>query len=283
MKPLTWLNNLSLKASYGENGNESIGSLYAWQNLYNLEFANANRIGGFVASLENKDLSWEKNGMLNIGLEGSMFDSRLRFSIEYFNKKTTDMLLNYPMALSTGFTGYDANVGNMRNSGFEFMLAGTLLKTKDIVWNMTWMGTAQRNKVLKLTGETNQIVSGNSIIKEDYPLYTFYMPRSAGVDPATGQQVIRKRVCETVKTIMLTCGMYDGSGEFAVRVGMPSKSGVGGGVMSVADDKVGIGIYGPSLDEKGNCIAGRPILEYLSKMLRLHIFDPDDIVTGMAE
>ena len=189
MKPLTWLNNLSLKASYGENGNESIGSLYAWQNLYNLEFANANRIGGFVASLENKDLSWEKNGMLNIGLEGSMFDSRLRFSIEYFNKKTSDMLLNYPMALSTGFTGYDANVGNMRNSGFEFMLAGTLLKTKDIVWNLTWMGTCQKNKVLKLTAESPEINNGNQIIKEGKDITTFYLPKSAGVDPSTGKQL----------------------------------------------------------------------------------------------
>jgi TonB-linked SusC/RagA family outer membrane protein len=189
MKNVSWVDNLSLRASYGENGNEGLSSYYAWQNLYSLGYPNANRIGGFVSTLENKDISWEKNGMLNIGLEGALLDNRLRFSIEYFNKKTKDMLLNYPMALSTGFTGYDANVGNMRNWGWEFMVSGTLVKTKDVVWNMTWMGTAQRNKVLKLTGETNQIASGNYIIKEDYPLYTFYMPRSAGVDPATGQQL----------------------------------------------------------------------------------------------
>ena len=189
MKPLTWLNNLSLKASYGENGNESLSSYYAWQNLYSLSYANGNRIGGFVSTLENKDLSWEKNGMLNIGLEGSLFDSRLRFSIEYFNKKTTDMLLNYPMALSTGFTGYDANVGNMRNWGWEFMLSGTLVKTKDVVWNLTWMGTCQKNKVLKLTDESNEIINGSQIIKEGYDFHTFYVAKSAGVDPATGAQL----------------------------------------------------------------------------------------------
>ena len=189
MKNVKWVSNLSFKASYGENGNESLDSYYAWQNLYNLEYANGNRIGGFVATLENKDISWEKNGMLNIGLEGALFNSRLRFSIEYFNKKTTDMLLNYPMALSTGFTGYDANVGSMRNTGWEFMLSGTLLKTKDVVWNMTAMGTAQRNKVLSLTAESNQIVSGIKIIKEGYDVNSFYMSRSAGVDPATGAQL----------------------------------------------------------------------------------------------
>ena len=189
MKDLTWINNLSLKASYGENGNDNLGTYYAWQNLYSLSYANGNRIGGFVATLENKEVSWEKNGMLNIGLEGSLFDSRLRFSIEYFNKKTTDMLLNYPMALSTGFTGYDANVGNMRNWGWEFLVSGTLVNTKDVVWNLTWMGTIQRNKVLKLTAESNEIINGFQIIKEGYDIHQFYMARSAGVDPATGQQL----------------------------------------------------------------------------------------------
>ena len=79
-----------------------------------------------------------------------------------------------------------------------------------------------------------------------------------------------------VKTIMLTCGMYDGSGEFAVRVGIPSKSGVGGGLLSVVDGKMGIGIYGPALDEKGNSIAGRKILQFLSSQMKLHIFAKKD-------
>ena len=127
--------------------------------------------------------------MLNIGLEGALLNSRLRFSVEYFNKKTTDMLLNYPMALSTGFTGYSANVGSMRNTGWEFMLSGTVVKTKDVVWNLTWMGTTQKNKVLKLTDESNEIINGSQIIKEGYDFHTFYVAKSAGVDPATGAQL----------------------------------------------------------------------------------------------
>jgi hypothetical protein len=77
----------------------------------------------------------------------------------------------------------------MRNSGFEFMLAGTLLKTKDIVWNLTWMGTCQKNKVLKLTAESPEINNGNQIIKEGKDITTFYLPKSAGVDPSTGKQL----------------------------------------------------------------------------------------------
>jgi hypothetical protein len=188
LKDNPWFNDLKLRVSYGTNGNLPTGN-YSYMGLYSTTGGYGASPAFYWSQLSNAELGWEKSQNFNIGLEGALLDNRLRFSIEYFNKKTKDMLLNYPMALSTGFTGYDANVGNMRNWGWEFMVSGTLVKTKDVVWNMTWMGTAQRNKVLKLTGETNQIASGNYIIKEDYPLYTFYMPRSAGVDPATGQQL----------------------------------------------------------------------------------------------
>ena len=74
---------------------------------------------------------------------------------------------------------------------------------------------------------------------------------------------------------MLTCGMYDGSGTFAVQVAIPSKSGVGGGILSVVDRRMGIGIFGPALDGKGNSVAGEQVLRYLSQQLHLHIFDAD--------
>lgn len=93
-----------------------------------------------------------------------------------------------------------------------------------------------------------------------------------GIHPVTGKRLLDENVVKVVKTIMLTCGMYDGSGEFAVHVGIPSKSGVGGGILSVVDHRMGIGIFGPSLDSKGNSIAGRHILRHLSKELNLHLF-----------
>lgn len=95
---------------------------------------------------------------------------------------------------------------------------------------------------------------------------------SDGIHPKTGERMLDSRVVQTVKTIMLTCGMYDGSGKFAVEVGVPSKSGVGGGILSVVDKRMGIGIFGPSLDDKGNSIAGQHILKELSAELHLHMF-----------
>jgi glutaminase len=93
-----------------------------------------------------------------------------------------------------------------------------------------------------------------------------------GKSPVTGEILIPKGIARLVKTFMITCGMYDASGEFAVRVGLPSKSGVGGGIVAAVPGKMGIGVYGPALDSKGNSAGGTKILEYISKKLDLSIF-----------
>jgi len=87
-----------------------------------------------------------------------------------------------------------------------------------------------------------------------------------------GERIITTRMAKIIKTLMVTCGMYDSSGEFAVRVGIPSKSGVGGGICSVVPGKMGIGVYGPALDKKGNSLAGGHLLADLSEELSLNIF-----------
>ncbi|WP_300380774.1 glutaminase A [Clostridium sp.] len=93
-----------------------------------------------------------------------------------------------------------------------------------------------------------------------------------GVIPWSNEKVISGEICRVVKTIMVTCGMYDASGEFAVNVGIPGKSGVGGGILAVVPKRFGIGIYGPSLNKKGNSIAGTKLINELSEILELSIF-----------
>lgn len=86
-----------------------------------------------------------------------------------------------------------------------------------------------------------------------------------GKNPFTGEEVLSPEICRIVRALMVTCGTYDGSGEFAVRIGIPCKSGVGGGIMASLPGMMGIGVFGPALDYRGNSLAGAKILEMLSE------------------
>jgi glutaminase len=93
-----------------------------------------------------------------------------------------------------------------------------------------------------------------------------------GRDPLTGEQIMPLDVARICKTFMVTCGMYNASGEFAIKIGIPAKSGVSGGILAAVPGRCGIGIFGPALDEKGNSLTGMKLLELLSKTYSLSIF-----------
>ena len=168
-----------------------------------------------------------------------------------------------------------------------------LCTDKDITLNETVfeseMKTCSRNKSIAYLLESKGIIESD--VMDTLTLYTKMCSlnvtaetlanlgrvlASDGVCAKTGERYLSSKTVRIIKTLMLTCGMYDGSGTFAVKVGIPTKSGVGGGLLAVSDKRAGIGVYGPSLDKRGNSIAGCKLLEDISMKLRLNLFyDPE--------
>lgn len=189
LKDVKWINNMTLKASYGVQGNDDLGTYYAWQALYDMNMPNADRNGAVIESIENADVTWEKNNNLNLGVEFRLFN-KLSGTVEWYDRMTDDMLLVYPLPISLGFSGYNSNIGSIDNNGFDITLRGDIVNTNDFHWDATLIASTVNNKVRKLTGGMNDdIVSGVYIIREGEEINTFYMAKSAGVDPATGEQL----------------------------------------------------------------------------------------------
>lgn len=149
--------------------------------------------------------------------------------------------------------------------------------------------TGMRNRSIAYFMQSEHLIEGD--VEEDLDLYFKICSLSVttqdlanygmilandGIEPTTGACLVESGILRIVKTLMVTCGLYDGSGEFAINVGIPSKSGVGGGIVSAVESKMGIGVFSPGLDAKGNSVGGYRMLEYISKHLNLHYFADKD-------
>lgn len=182
-----WVDMLKLKASFGSQGNDGIGE-YLYTDTYKVVDVDGNLA---VLPLEkgNRDITWETNNNFNAGVEFELLGQRLKGSVEYFYRKTTDMLFSFPLPPSSGYTSYYANVGDMRNSGIEFSLEGTIIQTKDWEWNADFNLTHYKNKVLSLPEERKTLTvdgkkgytSGSFFVGEETSFYTFYCRKYAGV------------------------------------------------------------------------------------------------------
>ncbi len=183
-----WLDLLKFKASYGEQGNDNIGN-YLYTNTFDIVNSNGNP-AAVPSMMGNKDITWETQGNFNTGIDFGMWNGRFSGTVEYFYRKTTDMLFSFPLPPSFGFSSYYANIGDMRNSGVELELQGTPILTRDFSWNLRLNLTHYKNKITYLPEERRTMEcdgvegysSGSYYYGEGISLYTFYMHQYAGVD-----------------------------------------------------------------------------------------------------
>lgn len=199
-----FVDELKFKASYGENGNDGIGS-YLYTPYYSIKNSSDN-VSLTPASLGNKKISWEKNGKFNMGFDFSLFKGRITGGIEYYSNMTKDMLSWVSLPPSFGWSGYYDNVGNMKNDGIEIDLHGDVIRTKDLTWNIYANVTSNHNEITKLSADRKKnykegiglgYSSGSFFYKEGESRFTYYSKKYAGVNAETGESMWYKNVYET--------------------------------------------------------------------------------------
>ncbi len=203
MSNITWLNELKIKASFGQNGNDNIGD-FRYTDLYDINKGDGNNITITLSSVGNKNITWETITNINLGAEFQMFKGRLRGGIEYFYRKTTDMLSLVEVPLESGYKGTYYNVGDMSNKGVEIEISGEPVSTKHLRWTVGANLTAYKNEVLKLN-ESNKYLTldghsgydaGSYFYGEGLPMYTWRLKKYAGVNE-NGEAMWYKHDTET--------------------------------------------------------------------------------------
>ena len=186
-----WVDELKLKASIGQQGNDNIGD-WAYTDLYTLSQVSDTEMSASFALLGNPKITWETTTNFNIGTEFSFFKGRLSGSFDFYTKKTTDLLFWLNVPESQGTRGYYNNVGDIRNTGVELTLTGHIFRTKDFDWSVTANLAHNKTKILKLDSSKKNQYGGfyaksamNYTLywyKEGGPLYNGYLHKYAGVN-----------------------------------------------------------------------------------------------------
>jgi len=184
LKGLTWLNSARIKASYGSTGNDKVG-LYAYQALYSTGYPNISYPGFLLSRLGTPNLTWEKNIQTNLGFEARIFE-RFFVNFEYFIRKSDDLLFTQPLPPSTGFSGFDANIGAIENRGFDIEINANIINTKSFSWFADLNLSHYSNEITKLPQK--EMIQGNKKWMVGHSIYDYYLRKYAGVD-STGKSM----------------------------------------------------------------------------------------------
>lgn len=191
----SWIDEMKLRASVGWSSKDGNNNYYGAQAVYELAKIN---YGGknylMMSQPGNKDLNWEKTVTYDVGLDLSLLKDRLNVTLDYYYKKTTDMLFASDLPGYTGYTKQNQNIADMMNSGVELQIIATPIQTKDWTWQTILNLSRSKNKILKLNFEgtqINQLNSSDKYYAEGEPAAQWYLHEWAGVDPLTGNPLWR--------------------------------------------------------------------------------------------
>lgn len=197
MKPITWVNNLKLRADYGLVGNDAGAGYYSYMALYASK-QNHNKGAYYLSQLANTKLKWETGASFGIGVDARLFN-RWNISAEYFDKRNKDLLFNVYLPLSAGATSSSSaeatiteNMGTISNRGFEINTDVDIFKNKDWTVNLSANASFIKNKIVELPEQDKDgIISGIYKIAEGKSRYEFFTYTYVGVDQMTGNSLYK--------------------------------------------------------------------------------------------
>jgi TonB-linked SusC/RagA family outer membrane protein len=274
MQDVEWIDDLTLRASYGTSGNQTVGNLdildgwYASRNLYDFGYNYNGQPGSNRLQIGNENLKWEKTAKFNVGLDIMLFEF-LTFSADYYNHRTKDMVFGVPLSRTTGMSSSYQNIGELENRGFEFSLMARLFSRNDFSWNVTLNGSHNKNEIIKLSTD-KPIEYTYQIIEPGRDYYTFKMKEWAGVDPETGLGLwyLNEEGEETTKNYNSAAKRYVGKASPDFQGGLINNLQWKGFDMNFQFNfSMGGKIYGNHLryDEQIGNSFGSPFTEYVAK------------------
>ncbi len=190
--------SLKLRASYGEVGNDASAGYYGFMALYGLT-QNANLGAAYKTQNDAYDIQWETSSSFGVGVDATIFD-RVNLTLDYFDKRSKDLLFDVNLPLSAGATSTSAaeatitkNLGSVSNRGVEIMVDFDLIRNKNLKWNIGFNATHYKNKILRLPEQNreNGIINGTKRYIEGGGIYDFWLNKFEGVDQMTGRALYR--------------------------------------------------------------------------------------------
>ena len=204
IKNLNLFSNLKLRASYGQVGNAGVNPYSTQANLINTgyDFDGTAAYGFAPQNLANKDLRWERSKELNLGIDFGFFKNRISGTLELYNRKTEDLILNQKLPTVSGFTQVIANVGAIENKGIELTLNTANVVSTDFTWSTSFAFTKNKNKLLELYGDGQLSDKGNNLFV-GYPIRANFDYKFDGIWQTSekDQAALYKQVPGSVKVV----------------------------------------------------------------------------------
>lgn len=175
-KNIHFVSELKLRGSYGKTGNNNIGNYASLATINYIKYTTGGAaIGGFApGAIPNPDLTWETQEQFNTGIDLGLFKGRINISADHFNSSNKDLLLNVNIPTSSGFSTALQNIGEVKNTGWEFVLSSVNVDNKRFRWSTDLNFSTYRNKVVKLGPSGDDIISGTNITRIGQPIGMFY-------------------------------------------------------------------------------------------------------------